>query len=207
MVGKSRLGMIAFGISIALGFILWKKNIFIKYFYYILFISIFIFSFNTEIVKHTIVGLNEMKMRVEDTSSEVGVRIIGREFYRETVREHPILGAGYINERWEPAYIASRANELIYWVDLGIDGFIYFNGFLGLIWILFFISKIIKIAMYLLKNKVYWFLMYVIYIITLSINSIGWYWYMQKSLVLVFLIILAEDTRKQLIINKNLIKE
>lgn len=184
-VGKMRLNFISVAGAIMIGVVLWRRGGSVKMFFVILVAIFTIMISNTEVIQSILPAIN--RTGKIDT---LAIRDIGREFYLQTVYEHPILGAGYINTQWHPAYVAARAGEGISWVDNGVFGIVFFYGGIGFLWIISIFGKIYKYAYKLLKNGVYLFFIMPLYWIIGCMNEAHWYW--SNFLVFVLFICLLE---------------
>lgn len=126
-------------------------------------------------------------------SGNLSIREAGRALYMKTLREHPLLGGGYPNQLFLPAYIASGANKSILLVDNGVFGFAYIYGGLGVMW---FVSLWVKMLrngykLFNFDGSVKYFLFPMFFLIT-GINEAHWYW-MNGFMVLVYF--LAEQSQ------------
>lgn len=186
MVGKMRLNFISVVGAIIIGVALWRKGGQVKMLFIVLGVICGVLISNTEVVQSIMPAINRTGQI--DT---LAIRDIGREFYIETVYQHPILGAGYINTQWPAAYAAARAGEGISWVDNGVFGIVFFYGGLGLLWILAIFKKIYKYAFPLLKDGVYIFFVMPLYWLIGCINEAHWYW--SNYLILVIFVCLMEQ--------------
>lgn len=185
-VGKMRLNFISVAGAIIIGVVLWRKGGSVKMLFVILGVIFAAAISNTEVIQSILPAIN--RTGKIDT---LAIRDIGREFYLQTVYEHPILGAGYINTQYHPAYVAARAGEGISWVDNGIFGIVFFYGGMGFLWIISIFGKIYKYAFKLLKKSVYLFFVMPLYWIIGCVNEAHWYW--SNFLVLVLFVCLLEQ--------------
>ena len=185
-VGKMRLNFISVAAAIMIGVLLWRKGGSVKMLFVILGVVFAVMISNTEVIQSILPAIN--RTGKIDT---LAIRDIGREFYLQTVYEHPILGAGYINTQWHPAYVAARAGEGISWVDNGVFGIVFFYGGIGFLWIIAIFGKIYKYAYKLLKNGVYLFFVMPLYWIIGCMNEAHWYW--SNFLILVVIMCLLEQ--------------
>lgn len=186
MVGKMRLNFISVAGAIVIGIALWRKGGSAKMLFLIMGVVFAALICNTEVIQSILPAINRTGQI--DT---LAIRDVGREFYLKTFYEHPVLGAGYINTQWRPAYVAARAGEGISWVDNGVFGILFFYGGIGLLWVLSIFRKIYKYAYRLLKNGVYLFFVMPLYWLIGCINEAHWYW--SNFLILVIFVCLMED--------------
>lgn len=100
MVGKMRLNFISVVGAIIIGVALWRKGGQVKMLFIVLGVICGVLISNTEVIQSIMPAINRTGQI--DT---LAIRDIGREFYIETVYQHPILGAGYINTQWPAAYV------------------------------------------------------------------------------------------------------
>lgn len=120
-----------------------------------IFVGVLFTSMGKDIL-YTVLGIN-----VNQTSS---IRELGRKFYLETIHDHPILGGGYINTLWQPAYIGAKMDEGILIVDNGVFGFMFEYGLLGMFFLLCYYIFITKKAIYMYKkDKNSFYITYIIF--------------------------------------------
>lgn len=187
-VGKMRMTLLAVVFAIGIGFLLWKKGGSTKVLFFSAGIAAVFMVLNTEVIQSIIPTL-----RGEYKINTLAIRDIGRAFYIETIKEHPLLGGGYINTQWKPAYDAARVGDLIYWVDNGVFGFAYFYGLLGVGWMLNLLRKIYVCAYKLMVNRNnYIFFVMPIYWIVSCINEAHWY-FCSFMVVVLYLCLLESE--------------
>lgn len=173
--------------AILLGIIMWRRGGNYKI------LSVFVIAIGvglvsgSEVVQSILPALNGT-----GRSDTLEIREIGRNFYLDVIRNHPILGGGYINTQWEPAYIASRQSEGITWVDNGIFGFMYFYGGIGLAWVMVLFGKTLSLGRRVKNNmNEYAYLLTPIYWLVAMLSEAHWYFI--SFMVFVLLICLMED--------------
>lgn len=133
---KTRLLMLSYFGVLVVAFIIWKRDVALKILFSFIVVGIIPAILNTEIFQNTIEDI------FEDNPDDI--RAIGKAYYREQLKESPILGRGYINTDWEPAYNGAGMNRKIYLNDNGLIGFTFVFGILGLIWFLIWYILLIK---------------------------------------------------------------
>lgn len=193
IVGKMRMNFISVVCAISIGILLWKKGKALK----LLFITAGIASFlillyNSEVIQSILPTLQH-----KTKFDTLAIREIGRNFYLETLFQHPILGGGYINTTYKPAYNAARIADGILWVDNGIFGLGFLYGGIGLLWMFLFFAKMYKYSYKALKKGKYIFFIMPLYWIIGGISEAHWYY--TNFLVMIILICMLE---KYLDINK-----
>lgn len=186
-IGKMRMTFIAVSTAILLGIIMWRRGGNYKI------LSVFVIAIGvglvsgSEVVQSILPALNGT-----GRSDTLEIREIGRNFYLDVIRNHPILGGGYINTQWKPAYIASRQSEGITWVDNGIFGFMYFYGGIGLAWVMVLFGKTLSLGRRVKNNmNEYAYLLTPIYWLIAMVSEAHWYFI--SFMVFVLLICLMED--------------
>ena len=133
---KTRLLMLSYFGVLIVAFIIWKRNVALKLIALFILVGIIPVIINTEIFQNTLEGI------LEDNPNDI--RSVGKSYYKEQLKKNPILGRGYINTEWEPAYNAAGMNREIYLVDNGLIGFIFVFGTIGLIWFIIWFVKLFK---------------------------------------------------------------
>lgn len=186
-IGKMRMTFIAVSTAILLGIIMWRRGGNYKI------LSVFVIAIGvglvsgSEVVQSILPALNGT-----GRSDTLEIREIGRNFYLDVIKNHPILGGGYINTQWRPAYIASRQSEGITWVDNGIFGFMYFYGGIGLAWAMVLFGKTLSLGRRVKNNmNEYVYLLTPIYWLVAMVSEAHWYFI--SFMVFVLLICLMED--------------
>lgn len=186
-IGKMRMTFIAVSTAILFGIIMWRRGGNYKI------LSIFVIAIGvvlvsgSEVVQSILPALNGT-----GRSDTLEIREIGRDFYLDVIKNHPILGGGYINTQWRPAYIASRQSEGITWVDNGIFGFMYFYGGIGLAWVMVLFGKTLSLGRWVKNNmNEYVYLLTPVYWLVAMVSEAHWYFI--SFMVFVLLICLLED--------------
>ena len=133
---KTRLLMLSYFGVLLVAFIIWKRDVALKVITLFVLVGMIPVILNTEIFQNTIETI------LEDDPDDI--RAIGKEYYREQLKESPIMGRGYINADWKPAYNAAGMNRKIYLNDNGLMGFTFVFGILGLIWFLVWYILLVK---------------------------------------------------------------
>lgn len=186
-IGKMRMTFIAVSTAILFGIIMWRRGGNYKI------LSVFVIAIGvvlvsgSEVVQSILPALNGT-----GRSDTLEIREIGRNFYLDVIKNHPILGGGYINTQWRPAYIASRQSEGITWVDNGIFGFMYFYGGIGLAWVIALFGKTLSLGCWVKNNmNEYVYLLTPVYWLVAMVSEAHWYFI--SFMVFVLLICLMED--------------
>lgn len=186
-IGKMRMTFIAVSTAILFGIIMWRRGGNYKI------LSVFVIAIGvvlvsgSEVVQSILPALNGT-----GRSDTLEIREIGRNFYLDIIKNHPILGGGYINTQWRPAYIASRQSEGITWVDNGIFGFMYFYGGIGLAWVIALFGKTLSLGCWVKNNmNEYVYLLTPVYWLVAMVSEAHWYFI--SFMVFVLLICLMED--------------
>ena len=194
-IAKTRILILAYGIAILFGVLLWKNGGKRKIIGLLVFVIFLAILSQTRIFSFTLEGLN-----AQDDSSKT--RELGREYYMTKIVEHPILGCGYINTNNEKALSFSGMNSLkkhegiIAWVDLGVYGLVFFFGIIGLIWFIVLYGRMTYHSYKISKKGNLTYLMYMIYSIVLSPNGTGFLWQMGSTLSLVLWLCIIEREYK-----------
>lgn len=186
-IGKMRMTFIAVSTAILVGIIMWRRGGNYKI------LSVFVIAIGvvlvsgSEVVQSILPALNGT-----GRSDTLEIREIGRNFYLDVIKNHPILGGGYINTQWRPAYIASRQSEGITWVDNGIFGFMYFYGGIGLAWVIALFGKTLSLGRWVKNNmNEYVYLLTPVYWLVAMVSEAHWYFI--SFMVFVLLLCLLED--------------
>jgi hypothetical protein len=142
--GQTR--MIIAGLLVSLSLMLYfsKKLNFIKAMF-LGGIMIIIFTWIvTIIVEKTFFGklLPLTRQEIIKKEGSYGVRLKGYEYYMSKINESPFLGSGIWYDSYRGANPENVTHKGIYLSDLGITGFLFHFGFLGLIWMLLLFRKI-----------------------------------------------------------------
>lgn len=142
---KTRLLMVSYLGVLVVAFFIWKRDFAVKIMITFVAISIIPVILNTEIFQDTVEAI------LEDDPNDI--RAVGKAYYMDKLKENPILGRGYINIEWEPAYVAAGMNRKIYLNDNGILGFTFVFGGLGLVWFLVWYIKLIRCRILFAKKR------------------------------------------------------
>ena len=174
-ISKTRMLIIAYSLAIGGCFWIWKNGGKRKLAVFFALVLAMVFMTQTELFKYLITGINNM-----DSSAQI--RTIGREYYISKILDHPVFGCGYINMNNKVALSFSGYNDNIFWVDLGVFGLTFFFGIMGLIWMICWYVKLTYCSYKITQKGNYTFWMYMIYIITISVNGTGFLWYPNDTL-------------------------
>ncbi|MFJ7679202.1 hypothetical protein ACIQXQ_14275 [Peribacillus sp. NPDC097198] len=186
IVGKMRMTFISVSGAIIIGFIMWRKGGLLKLLTFLMLFPSLSIILNLEEIQAIFLTL-----KGESTVNTLNIREVGREFYFSILKQHPVLGGGYINTQWEPAAIASRVYDRIFWVDNGIFGFAYFYGLLGVAWVIALFRKIYIMAWKVKRNlNCYLFFIMPLYWIIAMPTELHWYY--NSFLVVTLLICMLE---------------
>ena len=200
-IGKTRIALIAYLVSIVCGFVLWKHGGRRKVVAFFIIGFVFLALLQSDLFSFFIEGIQG-----GDLSSQT--RELGRQYYLSKIVEHPLFGAGYLNTANYESLIYSGMNSIstgkILWVDLGIYGLVFVYGFVGLLWLVALLWKMIKMSWALSKKKYITYIMYMIYILVLLPNNTGFMWHLSNTVNLVVWISLMEGDYKSQILDNSI---
>jgi hypothetical protein len=168
---NSRTITLPFLISVLITVTLQKRYNKYIFFYFMTFISIIMFTFIYSkglYQDNRIVNLVEMSLDdILNKSGTFKVRLDEISFYFKQFIESPILGRGLLHEGNYYSYLALGKQYDYYLSDIGIFGFTFKFGLLGLVIIIGIILKYTKSIIMLWKNKMicYDHVLYIMYII------------------------------------------
>lgn len=137
------LSMTLFLILFVFSKISMNKKSKLMFFFFLIFLAICFTSMGKDII-NVIFGVSE--------NTTASIREQGRQFYIETIKKYPLLGGGYINTLWAPAFAGANMDQGIFIVDNGVFGFMFEYGLLGLFFLLLFYIFLIKKAVYVYKQ-------------------------------------------------------
>lgn len=141
----------------------------------ILFLGLILFAAmcTTTLVQDAITTVLTQKW---DAGTEI--RFTGKEIFWETIKKHPILGAGYPNINCESAiYAMNRGDERILLQDNGVMAVMYIFGTVGLIWVVSWMGKMFKMGRYIYrKTDIFAYMLPVMFCLFVCINQIPFYW-------------------------------
>jgi len=193
---QKRTQIISFLFSVATIFVLWKKSVGTKLLINLLVFTVLIgFMLSSSIVQSAIEGIANRGSR-EDTLT---IREKGIEYYKERVKESPIFGFGFPNSNCNDALIASGVPNGYYLADDGIYGFYYIFGLCGIIWLLIFWIKNIKLSFMVYKERNYVFLLYFIYETVELYIGMKWYYYWYLAMVLAITLLSNESVERNMV--------
>jgi O-antigen ligase len=176
IVGKMRMTTLAVGLSLLIGYILWRKGGKRKVIVFFVGLASFIAIYNTAIVQDTVNSVLAYLAGDNSTALTMGIRVKGRELYTRALFEHPLFGSGYPSILDAKAIIASGYNQNIYLVDNGAWGFAYIYGAAGLVWLCYLFSHLLMNGFRLMKRRnIYcFFLIPVCWILQIQ-TELHWY--------------------------------
>lgn len=113
-------------------------------------------------------------------------RAFGRALCLDTFFKHPILGGGHLNNR-APDKMTGRD---FYLGDLGIFGFLYMYGGVGILWVLLLWTKMLKYGWTIFRKKgQFAYMLYPMFFLITGINEIHWYENWGFMVLVLFLVI------------------
>lgn len=178
VVAKTRIVLVAYIVALVGGYLVWKKGGRKKFYVFFALVAMVLFLSQTELFSYMLDGLNNIDLSAQ-------TRTLGREYYLSKIKEHPFLGAGYINMKNATAMKYSGMNSIstggIYWVDLGVYGLTFFFGIIGLIWFLILYGKMTLKSFRIAQNGNLTYWMYMLYLIVLAPNGTGFIWYISST--------------------------
>lgn len=175
--------------TIIIGYLIWKKNFSIKVLVGVIGLVVLIgFASNSNIVNSAINGLVSKGGNMD---ASLSIRKTGQAYYLQKVMASPVFGFGYPNSNNPAAVSASGLSSRYYLSDNGIMGFLYIQGFAGVLWILFLFLKAYKMGWVLYNRKISY--LYLLYFIFETANLyIGMHWYYMDTLPFVLVMALME---------------
>lgn len=194
VVTKTRIVLVGYIIALIGGYLVWSKGGKKKFYVFFALLALVLFLSQTELFRYLLDGLNNIDMSAQ-------TRTLGREYYLTRIKEHPLLGAGYLNMKNATAMKYSGMNSIsiggIYWVDLGIYGLTFFFGGIGLIWFFILYGKMTLKSFRIAQrgNLTYW--MYMLYLIVLSPNGTGFIWYISSTVSFIVWLSLIDGEYKK----------
>lgn len=175
IVAKTRIVVLAVGVSVAILFIIWRKNIFLKF--SIIFITL---GLSIILMRMPLFGnyLKLLDSNVRHSDATYMIRIQGKEYYKTEIKKSPILGRGYPNEKYKKAMKATMLDKGYALNDNGLIGFEYMYGLIGVLWFIYLIIQmgIDSLKMYFRKNN-YSILGYLIFCLAIVTNIMHLYWF------------------------------
>lgn len=180
VVSKTRIAMVAYLCAILLAYLLWKKGGNRKLFFLVPLAIAVAEILSSELFSYLITGLKQ-----GDLSSQI--RVVGREYYISCFLQNFqsfLFGNGYINTNCSAALAFSRATDGILWVDLGVYAVAFFFGIVGIGWLVTYIAKFVLCAWKLKNCNNLLYMAYIIYLIVLMPNAVGFLWNFNAMLTL-----------------------
>ena len=180
IVSKTRIALVAYSCAILFAYLLWKKGGSRKLFFLIPLAIVVAEMLNSELFSYLVTGLKQ-----GDLSSQI--RVVGREYYMACFLRNlqsVLFGNGYINTECAAAVAFARIQDGIYWVDLGIYAVAFLFGIVGVVWLLIYVGKFLVNAWKLKKENNLTYLMYVVYLVVVSPNAVGFFWNFNAMLVM-----------------------
>jgi len=118
-------------------------------------------------------------------------------YYISHLKDHWIFGQGvtFATEPLNKAALAAGYGNWIYLNDNGIFGFIYCYGITGAIWFICFWGRILIDGYKLTKKKVYYGLMFPLYLTITLRTELHWYWAVGMINLVLFLLLLEHDLK------------
>lgn len=194
VVAKTRIVLVAYIVALVGGYLAWRKGGRKKFYVFFALVAMVLFLSQTELFRYMLDGLNNIDLSAQ-------TRTLGREYYLSRIKEHPFLGAGYLNMKNATAMEYSGMNNIstggIYWVDLGVYGLTFFFGIIGLIWFLILYGKMTLKSYRIAQNGNLTYWMYMLYLIVLSPNGTGFIWYISSTVSFIVWLSLIDGEYKK----------
>ncbi len=128
LINQGRTALITAAATLIFGLIIWKTKSVQRIIIYVLLLIVITECFNSLYFQNVISTIND-----PEQYSTYTVRLDGQEFYHDVLKNHPILGGGYVNSDWLPAVQGSGMNLGYYTDDNGMYGFLFRYGWLGIV--------------------------------------------------------------------------
>lgn len=131
--------------------------------------------------------------------SQGDVNVVIREsaaaFYLNMLREHPVLGGGYVNTTYAPAARMAGINYEYYFADNGFIGYLYQYGILGGIWNLLLFLKLAFDGIKMVKEERDYAIVLLLIYTLMGIKSGSWISYYFESFRWVIMCAIADSYR------------
>ncbi|MRI80829.1 hypothetical protein GIY11_02140 [Aerococcaceae bacterium DSM 109653] len=139
---KLRASTVAITISLVVVILCWRKAG-IKKGAIFLFATMLIFMFAEEIpiIQDIILTLTD---NTGTTVNTMEIREAAQTYYFTKYKQSPLVGWGYPHTNWDAAFMGQGKAYGYVFSDNGIFSFLYIYGSLGLIWLLYLLSKYVK---------------------------------------------------------------
>ena len=173
--------------AMVIGFIFWKKKIVNKFIWTIIGGSVLtIIILNSHTIQDTINSL------LYNSDNSLGMRNTLINFLCENIKQHPLLGLGWVSSEAAYSYAASAYRNAYGWnvfafADGGIFSFMFSYGIGGLVWVILLWGLMIRRGYKIIqaKRKYFYFLFPIYMLITMYID-IHWYIHDQFFVLAVF---------------------
>lgn len=173
--------------AIAIGFIFWKNKFINKFIWIVIGAIVFLtIILNSNIIQDTISSL------LYNSDNSLGMRNTLISFLCENIKQHPLLGSGWVSSGAAYSYAASAYRNAYDWnvfafADGGIFSFVYSYGVGGLIWVILLWSLMIKRGYKIIQRKrKYVYFLFPIYMLITMYIDIHWYIHDQFFVLSVF---------------------
>lgn len=142
-VSQTRNFIIAYGLAFLILYLFNRgKYIVFKFFYVLLPLILSLFIFRDVAFYHDVI-FSVLKQYQTD-SGTVGVRLSEIQYYFDLFLEYPIFGIGLLGSTFSLTNIIYGTQYYYYYTsDIGLLGFVFQTGILGMIWIVLFIFKLV----------------------------------------------------------------
>lgn len=174
IVAKTRIVVLAMGISVVILFMIWKKNILIKFSVIFIALGLSIVLLRAPLFQNYLKLINP---KIRHSDATYMIRNKGKEYYKSEIEKSPILGRGYPNEKYKIAMQATLPDKGYVLIDDGFVGFTYIYGLIGALWFICLVIQmsIDSLKLYFRRND-YSILGYLIFCLAIVSNIMHLYW-------------------------------
>lgn len=164
-----------------IAYYLWKKNLSKKIFMGAIFLVFLVALISNSSLFQDSINVITNTGGIDTLS----IRNAGQLYYLEKIVQSPLFGFAIPNDSCSAAVAASGQPYNLLLADNGIFGYLYINGLVGVVWLVFLFISLFKQALTIYKlRKNYFYLLYVFFEIGNIYMGMHWYYYYAFPFVL-----------------------
>jgi hypothetical protein len=187
IIRKGRMMLFSYLAVFILSLLLWKGASYKKIIIFLL--ALFGVSL---IINDEMIGYIMQAFTNSSNDENVIIRISAVKYYFEMLKQHPILGGGFVNTTYSAAAEMAGVTKNYYFVDNGFLGYLYQYGLLGGLWNIFLYSKLIKDGIKLIRLENDYFVFLYVFFSLLGIRAGIWNFYYFSTFKIVLTCIIVD---------------
>ncbi len=190
-VSQTRIVMVAYGVMTIIMALFFNNRVLKKVTYIFVIVGLILIILQSELGQYLLSALFD-----SSTDASAQIREIGKALYIYEISKTPLVGRGYPNSI--DAMSAAGLLDQIALNDNGIYGFAYIYGFIGLMWFVWLIVKMLVCSIKAVKKQDFRFILFTVFLLVICPNIVWWYWKFSFGIIFAFMLVMMEEYHKNI---------